>query len=148
MIKVVIALVYIVIYLHKGDSLHRRCTDVYPILCNWNNEALNTINCDYRFLKLDKLRQCLTDRNVYFLGNSIARQFAFELPRLLQYNTTIVSREQEKNMCPKQFTENHKSGCSFYLPNNTNIHANWFLFYAVIPILLDGRLMFAVLYLP
>ena len=109
----------------------RRCTDVYPILGNWNNEVFESRNCDYHYLSVDEIRQCLNDRSLFFLGNSIARQFAFEIPRLLQYERTVASREEEKNMCPKHFTDTHQTfGCSFYLPNNTNIHVDWFLYYA------------------
>lgn len=86
--------------------------------------------CDGSALPLSGLTECLKGRTLYLFGNSITRQFAFELPRLL-YNMSVVSRTDQKGLCKKIGDEPEICKVELPTPDINIVHA-WLLY-------LDGQ---------
>jgi hypothetical protein len=70
------------------------------------------------------LKTCLANCRVIILGNSIARQFVFELPVLLNLHQR-VDRAQQKKQCLKSNGE----VCVLRVGQNTSVLSAWFLYW-------------------
>jgi hypothetical protein len=70
------------------------------------------------------LKTCLANRRVIILGNSIGRQFAFELPVLLDLQQR-VDRAQQKEQCLKSTG----ARCVLNVGQNTSVWSAWFLYW-------------------
>jgi len=70
------------------------------------------------------LKTCLANRRVIILGNSIGRQFAFELPVLLDLQER-ADRAQQKEQCLKSTG----ARCVLNVGQNTSVWSAWFLYW-------------------
>lgn len=86
--------------------------------------------CDGTTFPIEELTDCFKGRTLYLFGNSITRQFAFEVPRLL-YNMSVVPRADQKGLCKKIGDEPEICRVELPTPDINIVHA-WMLY-------LDGR---------
>jgi hypothetical protein len=112
------------------------CGKAWPLKGEWNREGepeeweYVPEGCDGSTFPLEGLTDCFKGRTLYLFGNSITRQFAFEVPRLL-YNMSVVPRTDQKGLCKKIGGEPETCRVELPTPDMTIVHA-WLLY-------LDGR---------
>ena len=110
----------------------RHCGRTWPIRGAWsitNNEwRYAPSNCEMAPLAAPgaaaPLARCLENRRVFALGNSVARQFAFELPALIN-NVPRVSISEQKVTCAKDTLNLER--CVLDAGNGTIVRPLWFL---------------------
>jgi hypothetical protein len=106
------------------------CGRTYPLDIEWIDPDFldyKISNCDAKNVGfLEEVRKCFSSRTVYFLGNSIARHFAFGLAEI--FGNPPVSRENQKSLCPKSNLGGTIT-CSIPLNEQTNIVSSWFLYF-------------------
>lgn len=71
-----------------------------------------------RLFDRNDIKSCLNGKNIYVIGNSIARQYGFSLLKLL--GGPNVHRQQQKELCTKDVTNFVASKCH-YSVNGTHL---------------------------
>lgn len=117
----------------SAAELSPSCGRTWPIYGTWTSPpddyaawSYAAANCNGTQLPLPALIKCFQQRTVYSFGNSIMRQFAFELPAFL-FGEHVPDRSAQKNAC-------HKVGEAPELCNVTSldgtvkVHDAWFLY--------------------
>lgn len=117
-------------------QVDHHCGKAWPLHGNWSYQGesshwnYTTQGCNGSQIELSRLHECFRERTFFILGNSISRQFAFELPRLL-FDEPVVARIDQKGMCSK--VGNVPESCNVDLPRiNTTARHSWFTY-------LDGK---------
>ena len=84
-----------------------------------------------------ELRACYRNRTVYSLGNSIARQFAFELPTYL-FGEAVPARGTQKNLCSKSGGAAPELCAVISADGTVTARDAWFLYLDGVPTLPGG----------
>lgn len=108
------------------------CGKTWPVFPEWH-DINNPLNASYTtnscklppFPSKESMTQCLKGRNVYLLGNSIARQYAYHVPLLLGSSSDVPDRESQKKHCAKEFGA---GGCTIDAPFDVRVRNFWFLY--------------------
>ena len=108
---------------------NQQCAKTYPILSSWkiDNREFQPFNCGYSRFQFQNISNCLQNRKIHTMGNSIARQFAFHIVNMFEGHIS-KTRQEEKQICTKYPTSEHPS-CIFNLPNNLKVYNSWILDY-------------------
>jgi hypothetical protein len=112
----------------------QQCGRTWPIWPKWHfvNDSSRSIyttnSCILPpFPSKENMTQCLQGRNIYLLGNSIARQFAYHVPLLLGSTNDVPDRESQKKNCPKEIGA---GGCSIDVSLfDLRVRSFWFLYW-------------------
>ena len=110
----------------------RHCGRTWPIAGAWSRTSgtwsYRPSNCEMAPLAAagagEPLAQCLAGRRVFALGNSVARQFAFELPTLI-HNSSRMPIEEQKVTCAKDALDVER--CVIETGYRTVVRPLWFL---------------------
>jgi hypothetical protein len=102
------------------------CGRTWPIEGAWNSSTFAPSNCNGQALPQEQMLRCLRRRKVFALGNSIMRQFAFELPSYL-FKEPTQPRWEQKQVCPKEGSQ--PTLCSIHSTDGSVVvHDAWFLY--------------------
>ena len=122
-----------------GRNIIPSCRRAWPFFPTWHNTsdsetAYFTVSNDTNpypcqmppKLSKEDMTQCLQNRNIFLLGNSIARQFAYHVPILLGKTGEAPDLESQKAHCPKAYGG---GGCSIDAPYNVTVRSFWFIYW-------------------
>ena len=133
-------------------AMHQ-CLRTFPVLGKYIPSSLNfsnhhqvkkkfsPTNCNLQeYNTPHDIIQCLSGRQVFIIGNSVARHFAFHIAHVLD-KIGVVTREEEKKKCPKEILgQIGGESCVFELENNIVIHNSWVLHFNGWPGPIQGNL--------
>lgn len=114
------------------------CSRTVPLHGTWNTSSADIkewtftprVHCNAAVVSNEQARSCLRDRRVFALGNSIARQFAFELPAVVD-NAPVVARVDQKGLCSK--TGLAPERCETRFGDGSVAWSAWFLYFDGLP---------------
>lgn len=113
------------------------CGKEWPLKGTWSYEGqpeewkYKPRGCQGSILSAERLISCFKGRTLFLFGNSISRQFAFELPRLL-YNMSVVPTPEQKGFCKKIGEQPQFCRANLPSPDIKVVHA-WLLYLDGLP---------------
>lgn len=124
-------LLLILVTLMRVNTSLKACIDTYPIKGEYKNKSFVPENCRINYYSMPQKIDCLANRKVWMIGNSIARQYAFHLVNQAEETKhKVYSRKEEKQRCPKESKGLFMHGsCSFHLPKNISILNSWIVYF-------------------